>query len=359
MRKKSSEYKSWKKHHDEKQLEIRTRCKDEKKHPSKKKKRLRKRRKKIIQRPTKEFIVPKVFSIIKNPEETIEFLNHIIKCVESVRYLLKNKNVKFVRLYYINMENTEVVTSDALMYLLTIISNTRGTKLLPISWKGNLPIKNEVKDYIRKSGYLKYMNTSSENIVETDENIQIKNGVGYTYGPDNFDIRKEIIDFTCSKLNKDKIEVNFLMTMLTEMISNISDHAYQKEGLFKHEWYIFVSNENDKIIYTFMDNGLGIPTTIRKSIKEHIIEFFNAEEEFKYIETAVNGVAKRSETGQIERGNGLPEIYNQFVAHNIENFGIISNKAFFNDKIKRDMNQELKGTVFYWEIKKEVINNDN
>ena len=88
-----------------------------------------------------------------------------------------------------------------------------------------------------------------------------------------------------------------------------------------------------------MDNGVGIPTTIRKSIKEHIIEFFNAEKEYKYIETAVNGVVKRSETGKIERGNGLPEIYNQYIEGNIENFVIVSNKAFFGDKNKKYMNQ--------------------
>ena len=60
------------------------------------------------------------------------------------------------------MNATEVITSDALMYLLTIIRNTRGTKLLPISWGGNLPVNEIVREYVKKSGYLKYMNTSSE-----------------------------------------------------------------------------------------------------------------------------------------------------------------------------------------------------
>ena len=172
--------------------------------------------------------MPRIFSITKNPEETIQFLNHIIKCVESIRFLLKSKNINFVRLYFIDMKSTEIITSDALMYLLTIISSTRETKLLPISWKGNLPEKNDVRDYVKKSGYLKYMSTASENIIETDNNVQIKHGVGYTYDENEIDIRQEIIDFTCAKLNKDKRKVNFLMTMLTEMITNISDHAYQK-----------------------------------------------------------------------------------------------------------------------------------
>lgn len=351
MRVNSTEYKLWKKKQNEKNLIKRTQRKTNNKSSRKKYKRKSRTQN---QPPTKTFVVPKIFSITKNPEETIQFLNHIIKCVESVRYLLKSKNINFIRLYFIDMKSTEIITSDALMYLLTIISSTRGSKLLPISWKGNLPEKNDVRDYVKKSGYLKYMSTASENIIETDDNVQIKHGVGYTYDEKEIDIRQEIIDFTCAKLNKDKRKVNFLMTMLTEMITNISDHAYQKDGIFKHEWYIFVNNSEDKITYTFMDNGLGIPTTIRKSIKEHIIEFFNAETEYNYIETAVSGVGKRSETGKIERGNGLPEIYDQFIAKNIENFVIISNKAYFSEKEKRDMSEELKGTIFYWEIKKEV-----
>lgn len=351
MRVNSKEYKYWKKLHDEKNLEKRTKRKLHKNGHHRKE---NKRKYTNTNFPTETFLVPKIFSITRNPDETIGFINHIIKHVESVRYLFNTKKSNFIRLFYIDMKYTEIITSDALMYLLTIIGNTRGSKLLPISWKGNLPNKVEVRDYVKKSGYLKYMSTSSENIIETDDNIQIKNGVGYIYGENSIDIRQEIIDFTCLKLNKDKTKINFLMTMLTEMITNISDHAYQKEGLFKHEWYIFVNNEKDKITYTFMDNGLGIPTPIRKSIKEHIIGFFNAETEYKYIEAAVNGVEKRSETGLIERGNGLPEIYDQFIVQNINDFVIISNKAYFGENEKRDMKKELKGTIFYWEIKKEV-----
>lgn len=355
MRVTSKNYKYWKKKHDEKCLINRTKRKN-------KRYDIEANNYKIIndnKTPTKTFVVPKKFSITKNPEETIKFLNYIIKQVEAVRYLFKIKNKNYIRYYYIDMKSTEIISSDALMYLLTIIGNTRGEKFLPISWKGNLPDNIDVKNYVKKSGYLKYMSTSYDNIIETDNNIQIKHGVGYTYGEDSNDIRQEIIDFTCLKLNKDKTKVNYLMTILTEMITNISDHAYQKEGLFKHEWYIFVNNEEDKITFTFMDNGVGIPTTIRKSIKEHIIEFFNAESEYKYIETAVSGVEKRSETGLIERGNGLPEIYGHYVLDNIKNLIIISNKAYFSENKKYDMKEELKGTIFYWEIKKEENKNDN
>lgn len=352
MRVTSPKYKIWKKKQNEKNLRIRTL----KKYKNKSKRISFKSNSKQI-KPHKTFIVPEVFSIVENPIDTIEFLNKVIRNVEGIRTLYKQRKSNFIRVFSLDMNNTNKITSDALMYLLTIIRNTRGSKILPIDWIGNFPKKPEVKEYLKRSGYLNYMNTASENIVQVDNNIQIKSGTHYNYIEEGIskDIRKEIIDFTCQKLNKGKTEINYLMTILTEMITNISDHAYQKEGLFNHEWYIFVDNQSNKITYTFMDNGLGIPTTIKKSVKEKIFEYFNAENEYKYIEAALLGIEKRSKTGKRERGNGLPSIYEQFVNKNIDNFVIISNKAYFCENKKYDLSDGLNGTVFYWEIKKEGI----
>lgn len=354
MRRKSNEYKIWKKYQDEKNLKRRTKRK-----LNKKKSKTKKSRKNKKQVPNIIFNVPEIFSIINNPEQTIKFLNSIIFEVEKIRKLYKiNKLTNFIRLFKIDMQEVEQITSDALMYLLTIIKNTRGERILPINWVGNFPKNDEVKQYLKRSGYLNYMQTAQENIVQVDNNINIKTGVGYEYLDKGIlvDIRQQIIDFTCIKLNKEKTKVNYLMTMLTEMITNIRDHAYDKEGLFRHSWHIFVENKEDRITYTFMDNGLGIPSTIKKSIIEKLFTAFDLDKEYKYIEAAVNGIEKRSETGLIERGNGLPSIYEQFTNKNVENFAIISNKAFFAENNSYDLINNLNGTIFYWEIKKEGEN---
>ena len=349
MRKNTTEYRDWKKFQDEKNLRKRAERKKSNKRKGQKRSNTKKRQ------PDKIFIVPDIFSIVSNPDTTITFLNKVIRSVEGVRNLQRQHRNNYIRTFLIDMSNTKYISSDALMFLLTIIQNTRGKKILPIDWIGNFPKEPDVREFLKRSGYLNYMKTSTENIIQVDDNIQIKSGTGYNYieNDQNKDIRQEIIDFSCQKLNKDKKDINYLMTMLTEMITNIIDHAYQKQGLFKHQWYIFVDNNIDKITYTFMDNGLGIPTTIRKSIIEKIIETINAEAEYKYIETALSGVHKRSETGKRERGNGLPSIYEQYLNKKIENFVIISNKAYYSENKKYDLKEGLNGTVFYWEIKKE------
>ena len=348
---KSNEYKIWKQKQNEKNLRKRTKRKLKKKTSKNKK---RKNNKKRV--PDIIFTTPKIFSIINNPEETIKFLNNIIYEVEKIRKLYKaNKQTNYIRKFKIDMIDVEKITSDALMYLLTIIKNTRGERILPINWEGNFPKKEDVKQFLKRSGYLDYMQTAQENIVKFDDNINIKTGTGYEYFDKGImvDIRQQIIDFSCSKLNKDKTKINYLMTMLTEMITNIRDHAYDKEGLFRHSWYIFVENKDEKITYTFMDNGLGIPSTIKKSILEKIITTLEMDKEYKYIEAAVNGIEKRSKTGLKERGNGLPSIYEQFTNKNVKNFVIISNKAFFSQDNSYDLINNLNGTIFYWEIKKE------
>lgn len=340
-------YRMWKKRNDAKR--------NKRKVVKKKVHRNNEKREMLIERPYKVFYVPEVFSIIKNPEETIKFLNSVIEQVEKVRKVSHQSIKNNIKTFALKMDCTKEITGDALMYLLTIIKNTRGKKAVPINWWGNFPKQEKMKHFLQKSGYLKYMQTAKENLVKTNEHVQIQFGQGYEYLEDNevIDIRQKIIDFTCEKMNKNKVQVNFLMTMLTEMITNIQDHAYDKENLFEHCWYIFVENKEDKIAYTFMDNGLGIPTTINKKRHEKFLERLDLDSEYRYIEAAISGLEKRSQTGLPERGNGLPSIYEQFKKGKVSTLAIISNRAYYVDNKGKDLENNLNGTIFYWEVEKE------
>ena len=118
----------WKKKNDERKFR--------KKIKSLKKKKARKRKTNLVvsnnnlnnRKPNKVFKVP--FSIIKNPEETIEFFNTIIKEIKQIRQIVKQRKNKynFIRLFLIDMSEINKITGDALMYLLTIVKNTRGPK---------------------------------------------------------------------------------------------------------------------------------------------------------------------------------------------------------------------------------------
>ena len=96
IRKYSSRYKDWKKRNDAKKLKNRIKKK-------KKPKNKVKAKYKYSGTP-KIFCVPQVFSIIKNPEETIEYLNMLINEVEKIREITKNNSLRVssIKNYLIN-----------------------------------------------------------------------------------------------------------------------------------------------------------------------------------------------------------------------------------------------------------------
>lgn len=332
IRKNNSQFKNWKKKKDFKKS--------------------RKRKPKKVSNCKAEYKkikVPLVFSIIKNPNETIIFFNKLIKEVQSVSKLPK----KQIKKLEIDMEEIENVTVEALMYLLTIIKNTKINPKKRIEWKGNIPKEIKAQRLVLQSGYLNYMITQNSKLLHMNECIQIRTGNCYAHKDENgkeIDIREEIMQFSEEKLQKNKTEINYLMTMLTEMITNSNEHAYDKKNIFDHNWYIFVNNENEKITCTFMDNGLGIPTTVEKNYCEKYPKVNN---QYEYIKKCIDENTKVSQTGKIERGNGLPSIYEQYTNKKVENLIIISNKAYLKTENFQDLDNNLQGTIYYWEIKKE------
>lgn len=350
IKKNSTKYRKWKKKNDLKKQRNKLKHKN-KKHIINKRTNINNN----IQ-PYKTFPVPPIFSIVENAEQTILFFNDMIKIIENIRKNIKHKkNIDSPYLFKIDMKDVKKITGDALMYLLTVIKNTRGKKSLPINWVGNFPENDEIKEFLQVSGYLDYMKTDKKNLKKTNEKIQIRTGKTYVYNDDNIDIRKEVVDFTMEKLKKDKKEVQFLFNILTEVITNI-EHAYnlKQELIFDPTWYIMVENDKDRIKYTFMDNGLGIPTTVKKKTLEEVLKILNLDKEYKYIKTALDGSYKRTQTGKTERSTGLPDVYEKLKKKKISNLIIISNYAYYCESKPRDMQEYLTGTIICWEIEKEI-----
>lgn len=347
MKKNSAEYKKWKKRNDEK------------KHRNNLKRKNKKHKSFNINYkmpPYKTFYVPPIFSIVDNPEQTISFFNDIIEIIEDIRDKIKGKKSISSPYYFrIDMKDVQEITGDALMYLLTVIKNTRGKKSLPVNWIGNFPEDDNIKEFLQVSGYLDYMKTDKRNLKKTNEKIQIRTGKTYVYNKENIDIRKEVVDFTKEKLKKDKKEVQYLFNILTEVITNI-EHAYnvEQELIFDPSWYIMVENDYDKIKYTFMDNGLGIPTTVKKKTVEEVLKLLSLDKEYNYIKTALDGSYKRTQTGKSERSTGLPDVYEKLRNKKISNLIIISNHAYYCENNPRDMTENLIGTIICWEIEKEI-----
>ncbi|CDA30828.1 putative uncharacterized protein [Clostridium sp. CAG:492] len=333
IRKNNPEYRDFIRRKNEKNLRQRTK--------RKKRKYTIKKYTRKDKKPYRIFSVPKIFSILENPEETISFFNNVIKEIEKIY----SNNILYI--FLVDMEDVQKITGDALMYFLTVMRNYRVRGCKGIYWRGNFPKNEDISNFLKCSGFLGYLDTPKCNLMHTDENIQIKSGS--LIEPN---VMKSICDFTNDKLNTDRKYSRFLANMLTELMTNTKDHAYNSNNKFDFCWYVFVENSQDYIRYTFMDNGLGIPTTVNKRLGEKIKEYINIDKEYKYIESCLSGNFLRTETNLTHRGKGLPEINSYYNDNKMSNLTIISNHAYYQKNKSKDLINHLIGTIVYWEIDK-------
>ena len=124
-------------------------------------------------------------------------------------------------------------------------------------------------------------------------------------------------------------------------------------------WYCFCKYDRteQRVAFTFMDVGAGIPTTVRKNFIEKL-DILKLKGEHQYVISALEGKF-RTNTELKYRGKGLPRIHETCKSKKIVNMQIITNKADVKDdgiKIKgKELSTSLCGTLYYCELRKGVL----
>lgn len=297
---------------------------------------------------TKKIVAPKIFSISKNSDETLEILERIkTHCSDS------NKKV------LLDMREIEKVDIDVLMYLKYIVYEIKVKKMKKCVMSF-IPPKNKIlRKFIHSTGFVSYYkrNRLIDNFKEEFSQYKKENSI--TSGEEGLSFKikhgttidrfteKNIVDFT--KKNIDRKGITFLYNMLSEMMENTKLHAYTDTDNIEHkDWFIFAEKINNRIAYVFLDVGLGITETIKRKISDTI----TWKTKSKMLLSALKG-EKRTRTKKVYRGKGLPYIFTLQSEGKIKNLRIISNNACFNLNDNEDIRKELKGTFFYWEIEGE------
>lgn len=286
-------------------------------------------------------IAPEYFSIIENTNETVSYFNRIISLLRAKKYKVG---------VYFDIENVNHLTIDSVMYLLAIIKNIKTNKLSKYSFSGNFPKDKNINLLLNESGFLNYVTTKNKiNLTKKGNNIEIKNGKQIDQN-----VAKETCDFVNKILKTDTKYTKFLYNMLIELMTNTFQHAYTSDCFLINHWYLFAENGNNSIKFIFLDTGLGIPNTIRKKFYENILPL----KDNQFIYSALIGEF-RTNTQQGYRGKGLPKIYQYYNEHTIKNLAIISGKGCcILQNSNYDMDNILNGTLFYWEISKNIEGND-
>ena len=297
-----------------------------------------------IMRPACTKKVPENFSILNNPEETIDFFDDLANEI---------KNRKISTEIFIDSENVKDVTVDAIIYLISVMENIR-----PMSFgvrhtiRGNLPKDGVIRKVYTESGFMSYVESRQGKLPNNTEKMQIVSG----YNNDS-KVVASVCEFVMDKLDKKKNEVQGLYKVLIELLSNVYHHAYNKKSNMLKKWYIYAEHIDECVRFVVTDTGEGIPNTVSKRMYEHVTRFLKIDaSDSDLICSALEGEF-RSETKKPYRSNGLAGVKENVENGLFYNFTVMSSKGRCTinniDKTieKTNYKNRIEGTIFTFDIK--------
>lgn len=276
--------------------------------------------------------LPENFSLLDNYTSIIDFINSIEDRVNSKTTIL-----------CLDMSNVNFIDVSALIYTHIILKLLRKSHR-KIKLEAYYPNNLDIKKYLENCGFA---NSKNEDFF----NFKIIEGK---------DVEQQTIVDIISYLDNKNVKIPLtarkaLYSMLLELMDNTKQHAYDDSEI-SNNWYFYLEVEGKKVKFVFLDTGLGITTTIRYqnflwSINNN--QKFKLSEEFSdsvILKMALSGSFPLSSTRQKNRNKGLPNIHQKMLDGDIINLKIISRKACFNFNENFDLIDEIKGTLFYWEV---------
>ena len=293
---------------------------------------------------------PEFFDMIDNPDETIEFFNALFSAVRGRRRV------------FLNLSGVEHLAPNSLLYILSQFKKweSRG---LQHEVSGNEPRNEVCRTMLRQSGFYKYLTSHLHPEVDSPDILKIEEGREV-----DGELAGRVLNLCGMSVHSPDPESRKTYTSIVELMGNTREHANpeSKEHLY---WYLMavVDRKDSKIRISFLDNGAGIPKTLRKKplelVEELLARVFSIEtlSESALILSSLKGEV-RSRTKEGHRGKGLPSIYNGYNLGILNELVIISNKGYVNlaDNDIRDLPRKFLGTLFCWTIPmRKGVDNDS
>jgi anti-sigma regulatory factor (Ser/Thr protein kinase) len=276
---------------------------------------------------------PENFSITSNRDELMSFL----KDFDSGAW--HGQNV------YVNLSKVNNITPDALLSIISYLNNYQGLLKKP-HVSGNTPVDPYCKKVFLESGFYKFV-SSSYTHHDTEDVLSIRSDE--MVRPDE---AAAVISFVRKRLNiKHKKMTRAIFTTIMEAMNNVREHAYDDRK--NRRWWLMALPERDSdvIHFSLLDNGKGIPATIRKKLMD-VIPFRGNDADL--IRSTVLE-KNRSETKLVYRGLGLPKMKKLVDDKMIKNLNIISKWGgyYIDGDNTYNLNSEYFGTLIYWDFVKE------
>lgn len=286
------------------------------------------------------------FKLLVNTQEVIDY----ISILKSYKNLSREVGT-------INIDLSLVKTID-IGSISLLLSSIKELNIFGINIKGNLPNDKPCRDFIVSSGYLDHMSDVSKNLKYHLKSFESKNLILMS-GGDKSESRKvgECLKKSIEVLAGTATHYPPIYGMIQEMNGNSVEHAYRKN---KH-WVLGFNHdiENNKMIFTFTDNGFGILQTLKKRFSKKIFDSLNLKTDVDILKGVFDKEYNSRFKKQYNRNKGLPVIKKAQVNNKINNLIIITNNVFLNidNDFSFKLNNSFSGTFYYWELDIETYNN--
>lgn len=275
---------------------------------------------------------------ISNIEKSLNFINETFA------------KVKKLKVSSIHFDLSDVINIDmmAICWLLSLI-NKLSTSC--VNCFGNFPKDIDAMEFVKESGFL---NVISSNMARASrKNFQNQM---YMIGKGSIDPTKLARSVKESVLYLFGEEEHYppVYNNLVEICANSVEHA--NETSYDKNWLVSISYSDDKVQYILTDTGKGILSTLKRKKSELFADVLHFKQDTEMLKGVFEG-AYLSQTGEINRHKGLPEVYESFIEGWISNLQVITNCVLYNfeTKQKRILTNEFKGVMISWTLSKQNI----
>lgn len=294
-----------------------------------------KKDRRIAEKP-KIIQLPNIFSITNNRSEVLDFFSSLNKL-----------NVSQTRYIFFDSSKMTDISHGAITVLLSMIGwlNDRG-----ISVSGNLPNDGKIKEKFERSGFLSFFRTIGTRNYERSENVIVARGEKKT----NSELTARLIRKSSKTVWGQEDKNPNIQGMVIELMANAINHAYLGK-VNQKGWYLAIEHlqEENKVKFCFVDNGLGILKTLQKRFPDKIATLIGGKRANNIIRRAFEGEFG-SRTKLSNRGRGLKAIKKVFEKEHISSLKIITNNIFydFDLGVAEELKEYFEGTVYFWEVDK-------
>jgi anti-sigma regulatory factor (Ser/Thr protein kinase) len=299
---------------------------------------------------------PEVLDLVQNFDESVNFFQKI-----------RNISENLPRHFHVNFKPIRHISASAALILAAEMDRIKRVSKKGILVKNFHQWDSNIRNLLGGMGMYDLLSIRNADRSMWDQNsgeeIFMKFQTGDKANGEDAKKLREIISSAVGMVPGSKD----LQKGLTEAMTNVSNHAYPEDFLIKNkfnkkQWWMSASfnNVTEKLTIIFYDQGIGIPETLPKTIREkfnHLIHLLS-NDDGKMIEAATK--LGRSRTEKDHRGGGLEDIKNYLANQDIENgyFKIYSNRGEFfykkNGNIEEESavnkNQKLQGTLIEWQV---------